>query len=99
DKRVFGTLIGGLVLIWVLRLAGVYKNWPFVILSIVWSLIWLLGVAAQDRFALMRKAAEGRPQHGALEWVGITEPWDPAGVDELDRQLAWTEEEHSHARA
>jgi len=97
DKRVFGLLAGGEVMIWVLRLAGAYRNWPFVIVAIVWALAWLLSVAAVDRIALMRAGAPPRSKRGPLEWVGITEPWDPADVVELDRRLAWTEEERSHA--
>jgi len=92
DRRIFGALIGGELVIWVLRVVKVYRNWPFVLLAIAWALAWLLSVAAVDRLAQMRAGAGERPRHGALEWVGITEPWDPRDVIELDRRLAWTEE-------
>jgi hypothetical protein len=61
----------------------------------VWALSWLLSVAALDR--LTPRAAAARPQRGAIEWVGIIEPWDPADVVELDRRLGWTEQDTAHA--
>jgi branched-chain amino acid transport system permease protein len=88
DKRIFAAVIGGEIVIWLLRVADVYKNWPYVILAGVWGLAWLLGVAAVDRFAQQR-AARGPQVHAVpLEWVGITEPWHEDDPGELDRQLA-----------
>ncbi len=97
DKRIFGALIGGEVLIWVLRVATVYRNWPYVMLAGLWALAWLLSVAAADRVGQMRSAAPQRAKQGALEWLGVTEPWDAADLLEIDRRLAWTEEEQAHA--
>jgi branched-chain amino acid transport system permease protein len=88
DKRIFAAVIGGEIVIWLLRVADVYKNWPYVILASVWGLAWLLSVAAADRFAQQR-AARGPQVHTVpFEWVGVTEPWHEDDEAELDRQLA-----------
>jgi branched-chain amino acid transport system permease protein len=97
DKRIFGLLVGGEVAIWLLRVATVYRNWPYVLLAGVWALAWLLGVAGADRIGQMRAAASPRANRGALEWMGITQAWEPADLLEIDRRLAWTEEEQPHA--
>jgi branched-chain amino acid transport system permease protein len=88
DKRIFAAVVGGEVVIWLLRVADVYKNWPYVILATIWGLAWLLSVAGVDRSA--QKRAAQRPQMHAvpLEWVGVTEPWHADDAEELDRQLA-----------
>ena len=93
DRRIFAAVMAGELLIWVLRLAHVYKNWPFVGLEVVWALAWLLSVAATDRLALQR-AERGPVRHTVpLEWVGVTEAWDADDVHDLDRHLAVTEAE------
>jgi branched-chain amino acid transport system permease protein len=90
DKRIFAAIIGGEVVIWLLRVAEVYKNWPYVILATVWGLAWLLSVAGADRLAQQR-AERGPAQHAVpLEWVGVTEPWREDDVAELERRLAVT---------
>jgi branched-chain amino acid transport system permease protein len=88
DKRIFAAVIGGEVVIWLLRVADVYKNWPYVILAAVWGLVWLLSVAAVDRFAQQRAARRPDAHTVPLEWVGVTEPWHEDDGDELDRRLA-----------
>jgi branched-chain amino acid transport system permease protein len=88
DKRIFAAVIGGEIVIWLLRVADVYKNWPYVILAGVWGLGWLLSVAAVDRFAQQRAARRPDAHTVPLEWVGVTEPWHEDDGIELDRQLA-----------
>ena len=93
DKRIFAAVMGGEIVIWLLRVAEVYKNWPFVILAGVWALGWLLSVAAVDRRAQQLADAGPRAHAVPLEWMGVTEPWDPDEVEELDRRLAVSEAE------
>ncbi len=93
DKRVLGALLGGETIIWLLRVAKVYRNWPFVILAIAYGLAWLLSVAAIDRLELLRASVPPATHEGPIEWVGITEPWSVALLPELDRHLALTEED------
>jgi branched-chain amino acid transport system permease protein len=88
DKRVFAALVGGEIVIWLLRVAEVYMNWTYVILAMVWGLGWLLGVAGADRLAQQRAAAGPRAHAVPLEWVGVTEPWNEEDALELDRRLA-----------
>jgi branched-chain amino acid transport system permease protein len=92
DKRIFAAVLGGEIVIWLLRVAEVYKNWTFVLLAVAWGVGWLVSVAGVDRLALLR--AEGGPRASVpLEWMGVTEPWDPDELDELDRRLAVSEAE------
>jgi branched-chain amino acid transport system permease protein len=93
DKRIFAAVMGGEIVIWLLRVAEVYKNWPFVLLAGLWALGWLLSVAAVDRRAQQLADAGPRAQAVPLEWMGVTEPWDPGEVEELDRRLAVSEAE------
>ncbi len=93
DKRIFAALMGGEIVIWLLRVAEVYKNWPYVLLAGVWALAWLLSVAGADRLALRRAERPPLTHAVPLEWVGVTEPWQPGDVADLDRQLAMTEAE------
>jgi len=90
DKRIFAAIIGGEIVIWLLRVAEVYKNWVYVILAGLWGLAWLLSVAGADRLAQMREARGPQPHAVPLEWVGVTEPWHEDDAVELDRQLAVT---------
>jgi branched-chain amino acid transport system permease protein len=90
DKRIFAAVVGGEIVIWVLRVADVYKNWPYVILSGVYGLAWLLSMAAIDRFAQQKAARRPQPHTVPLEWVGVTEPWREDDSAELDRHLAIT---------
>lgn len=93
DKRIFAAIIGGEIVIWLLRVAELFENWPFVILAGVWGLGWLLSVAAVDRRAQQLAEAGPRAHAVPLEWMGVTEPWDPDEVEELDRRLAVSEAE------
>ncbi len=88
DKRIFAAIAGGEIVIWLLRVADVYKNWPYVIFAIVYGLAWLLSVAGADRMAQLRAARGPQPHTVPLEWVGVTEPWHEDDEAELDRQLA-----------
>ena len=90
DKRIFAAVVGGEIVIWLLRVADVYKNWTYVILAGVWGLAWLLGVAAVDRLAQQRAARKPDAHTVPLEWVGIAEPWHEGDGDELERRLAMT---------
>jgi branched-chain amino acid transport system permease protein len=88
DKRIFAAVIGGEIAIWLLRVADVYKNWPYVILAGVWALAWLLSVAGADRLAQQRAALKPDVHTVPLEWVGVTEAWHEDDEAELDRRLA-----------
>jgi hypothetical protein len=88
DKRLFFTIIGGVVVAWVLRLAHVITNWPFVVVGGGWAVAWLLVAAARGRAAAAPRV-EGVP----LEWLGVTEPWDEQQLRDIDRELGVSEVE------
>jgi branched-chain amino acid transport system permease protein len=93
DRRIFAAVMTGEIAIWLLRLAHVYRNWPFVAIAVVWGLAWLLSVAGADRLAAQR-AERGPDTHTVpLEWVGVTESWNAGDVIELDKRLSVTEAE------
>lgn len=78
-----------MVLAWLARLAGVFANWSFVVALVV---IGIAGLAVAElrrlRSAPARQRARGRAAEVPLEWLGLTEPWTPERVAELDRELA-----------
>jgi len=64
-----------LVGVWVLRRAGVITNWPYAIVSIA-----ILALA--PAFALERPV-----RRRAIEWAGLTRPFSPDELIEIDRAV------------
>jgi branched-chain amino acid transport system permease protein len=80
-------LIGAMVVVYLLRTTGTITNWPFTVIE-----LGLLALAPQLAEYLERRkaAAEGtvEPRPVPLEWIGVTQPFQPADVAEMDRELA-----------
>ena len=89
DRVVLYATLGTFVFWWVLRALDVYDNWPFAILMIATFLV-AYGVALYRSRAALKELAEEEAGPD-LEWVGVTVPWAPEHVHELDRQLALDE--------
>jgi branched-chain amino acid transport system permease protein len=79
----------GLVGVWVMRIGHLFGNWPYAVITLA-----ILAVGPQlatlnlGRRAGARGGARARPDAAPLEWLGITTPFTPAAVAELDRALA-----------
>jgi branched-chain amino acid transport system permease protein len=85
DRLALVATLGSMVLWWVLRVADVFGNWPFVLLLAASLVAGNLLALLRARTALQALAEEPEPE---LEWVGITTPWQPEHVSALDRELA-----------
>jgi branched-chain amino acid transport system permease protein len=89
DLRVQYTMYGVMVVAWLARLAGVLGNWSFVIALVV---IGVVALATADmrhrRSAPARSREQEHDEEVPLEWLGLTEPWTPDVVAQLDRELA-----------
>jgi branched-chain amino acid transport system permease protein len=87
DTRVLTAMFGAMALWYALCLFDVIGNWPFVILL---GLTFVVAAAASMLRA--RPRVVDLPESVTpLEWVGITVPWSPDRVAELDRALALDE--------
>jgi branched-chain amino acid transport system permease protein len=82
-------VVGGLALLYALRVADVIANWPFVIGAIAVTIGALLVGMIQEQRALAAEEEAEVP----LEWRGITRPWNEADRRELDTALALSEVE------
>jgi hypothetical protein len=83
-------LIGGMAVVWLLRTTGTIANWPFVVLELG---LLVLGPQLADYLQRRRTAATGtgEPRPVPLEWIGVTQPFTPNDVAEMDRELALPE--------
>lgn len=97
DFPVRWTMVVAMVVAWVLRLAGVFGNWSFVI---VLGALFVIGVVASEVRAFVAGKTLGYAEPGMrstgppptpLEWVGLAEPWTPDRLAEVDRALALDE--------
>jgi branched-chain amino acid transport system permease protein len=102
DTPVLVSMLGGMAVVWILRLAGVIANWPMVVLFGAVFVAALVAVqlrggptvfadaarqAMSDTTVTPTPAVNGREKPVPLEWVGITVPWTPDRVAEIDRRL------------
>jgi branched-chain amino acid transport system permease protein len=102
DTPVLVSMLGGLGLVWVLRLTGVIANWPMVLLFVAVVLAALGAVAVRAGVGTFGDAARQAMSDTAvapsaprerverpvpLEWVGVTVPWTPDRIAEVDRHL------------
>jgi branched-chain amino acid transport system permease protein len=80
-------LLAGLVVVWLLRTTGAIANWPFVVLELG---LLVLGPQLAEYLQRRRTAAAGAPEPRPvpLEWIGVTQPFTPGDVAEMDRELA-----------
>jgi branched-chain amino acid transport system permease protein len=91
DTVAMTAMFAAIALWWLLRVFDVIANWPFVILLVLTFVAANAAamIRAQRRIVDVAAAeAEAEPE---LEWVGITVPWTPERVAELDRALALDE--------
>ncbi|MEI7592347.1 MAG: ABC transporter permease [Actinomycetes bacterium] len=95
DKPVLGSLLVALVVAWLLRLGGVYQGWGMVI---VMGIVSVIAVIASRSRASRTIAASSEGFDGSnevpLEWVGVTVPWTPERLAEVDRRLNLDEFAH-----
>jgi branched-chain amino acid transport system permease protein len=88
DTPVLVGTLAALVAVWAARLLGVFSNWPMFVLMAV---VVVLGLAGS--MARARRAAEVDPSSApvtdqpALEWMGITTPWTPEALTEMESHL------------
>jgi branched-chain amino acid transport system permease protein len=113
DTPVLATMVGGIVVVWILRLAGAIDNWPMVMLFAVLVVAAMVAVrlragaglyARAARAAMTGAPAEPAPEAAAtpgptapaepvaapvpIEWVGLTVPWTPERLAEVEEHLA-----------
>jgi branched-chain amino acid transport system permease protein len=84
DRVVLASMFGVMALWYALRMFDVIANWPFVILLGL-TFVVAAGLAMLRARPTVVDLSEKEPD---LEWVGITVPWTPERVVELDRALA-----------
>jgi branched-chain amino acid transport system permease protein len=89
ERSLLYPMLGVMVFWWALRVAGVYDNRPFWFLLIATYLV-AYGVAMFRSRAELEALAEDQagPE---LEWMGVTVPWQPEHLHEMDRALALDE--------
>jgi branched-chain amino acid transport system permease protein len=109
DTPVLLSMVAGIVVVWLLRLAGVLANWPMAVLFGVVVVVALVAVrlrAGAGVYGRAARAAMGAavaepaavtpapaalepaaPEAVPLEWVGLTVPWTPDRLAELEEQL------------
>jgi branched-chain amino acid transport system permease protein len=94
DRVVLSAMLAVMVGWYVLRLLDVIANWPFVVLLALTFVASAAIAMARARPSVV-DLADAEPE---LEWVGITVPWTPDRVLELDRALA-LDDVQAHAPA
>jgi len=83
----WGTL-AALVAVWLLRLAHAYGNWTFVVLLPVVFVVGSVLAEVRARRARLPIGGVALPEETPLEWVGLSEPWTPARLAQVDGELA-----------
>ncbi|HEY7134470.1 MAG TPA: ABC transporter permease [Acidimicrobiia bacterium] len=84
EKRSIALTVVAMVVVYLLRTTGTIKNYPFAIIELC-----LLALGPQLALYLRNR----RPDHVAeaqplpLEWIGVTRPFTPADVGEMDQAL------------
>jgi branched-chain amino acid transport system permease protein len=89
DTPVLVSMVVGVGIAWVLRLAGVYEGWGMVIVMFVVA-VAALGVArrrAERSMGSALEAGEVPVEDVPLEWMGVTVPWSVDKLTEIDRHL------------
>jgi branched-chain amino acid transport system permease protein len=84
DRPVLIGAIGAAVVVYVLRRLDVYGNWPFVILLF---LCLAVGNEVARRRLIKKDPAAVPDKPPELEWVGITTPWTPERLVEVEEAL------------
>jgi branched-chain amino acid transport system permease protein len=85
EKASIAIVIAAMVVVWLLRTTGTIKNYPFAILELA---LLALGPQVAEYLRHRRHAGEPEaPQPVSLEWVGVTRPFTPADVAEIDEAL------------
>jgi branched-chain amino acid transport system permease protein len=102
DTPVLISMLAGMAIVWMLRLTDVIANWPMVFLFVAVFVAALVAVAVRAGSTAFTDAARQAMSDGAvaptavreraerpvpLEWVGVTVPWTPDRIAEVDRHL------------
>ncbi len=93
DRLVLAAMVAVMTGAYVLRMAGLYANWPFVGLLIVAFVV--ANVSAGRRVGTEAVDAERAPDAAAavprreLEWAGISEPWTTEDLSSMNEALAF----------
>ncbi|HMJ78296.1 MAG TPA: ABC transporter permease [Iamia sp.] len=87
-------MAGAMVVAYVLRLADVIANWPFVLLVAAAYLVASEYARRQSVAALPALAPGEDPDD--LEWVGVTVPWSATHLARMDEALALDELDLDH---
>ena len=84
EKRSIALTAIAMVVVYLLRTTGTIKNYPFAIIELC---LLVLGpqLALYLRNRRPEYVAEAKPL--PLEWVGVTRPFTPADVGEMDQAL------------
>ena len=85
DAVVLIGTIGAAVIVYILRRLDVYANWPFAIL--LFACFAAGNVVAMRRLAAKEGTADDVERPAELEWVGVTTPWTPDRLAEIDGAL------------
>ncbi len=86
DTPVLVATLGAMVLTWGLRLAGVFGNWA------MWGIITValvagLGWATRRALRTIETDTGTTAEETSLEWMGITTPWTPVALAEIESHL------------
>jgi branched-chain amino acid transport system permease protein len=88
DTPVLIATLGALVLVWVARLARLIDNVPMFVAMGVVVAVGLAGATARARrAAVLASEGDGDAAEAAFEWMGITTPWTPEALAEIESHL------------
>ncbi|MEZ5269486.1 MAG: hypothetical protein R2789_13300 [Microthrixaceae bacterium] len=92
DPVVLAAMAVSMAVIYALRIAGLYSNWPFAVLLAAAGALAYLASGPPLRATSVEEgsAAESDRSDGSLrsrKWVGITEPWTPAQLARIEQAL------------
>ena len=90
DRPVLVTMVIVMAVVYGLRLAEVYRNWPFVLLLLATFLVASFAAGRRARAAGTDRSTAGAARDHAddLDWAGITTAWSPEHLIRLDQVLA-----------
>ncbi len=100
DRTVLALMAAAMVVVYVLRLAGLYRNWPFAALLLAVFLVANLLAGRRGRPAT---AGAGPDLADDLNWVGVTTAWTPEHRALLDQvvgsDVTFTPDRHGRGRS
>lgn len=89
DRVVLAGAGGAFVIVYALRLVGVYRNWPFAVglVAIFLAANALAGYRARPATPSATGGAAAVDRSDDLEWAGITSAWTPEQLARVDDML------------